>query len=369
MKRSRGFTLTDLIVVIAVMSLLLAQFFPNIFKSREAARRTASANNMKQLALAALTYHDAMKKFPALCDKPLLLEQVAASTDPKSAAQYSWIVTLLPYMEEGNIYNQIATQSERRKLPAFTDTIIGSNGRHISTIDIATLRAPDTAEGTFAKAKEYAVLSGTDDDKKPFGVAITNYVATPATHLELLRTDPTSANGLIVPGKGTTIRQVKDGMSRTILLAESREADYCSWYDAGSTWVVALPSAVLELDDAQKAAPNAAVEEFRKKDDATKVHPLNYGPTEKDKTLVYLEKAKWANAGPRTWGPSSPRNDDVVNHAMGDGAVVALNSDVDAKVYIALVSRNGGETGDEIDEALTGKKKPKSKAPPEDAKK
>jgi prepilin-type processing-associated H-X9-DG protein len=68
---------------------------PAVQKVREAAARTQSANNLKQIALAIHSYHDTYKSFPAaaICDgngKPLL----------------SWRVTILPYIEQDQLYKQ-----------------------------------------------------------------------------------------------------------------------------------------------------------------------------------------------------------------------------------------------------------------------
>jgi hypothetical protein len=64
-----------------------------------------------------------------------------------------------------------------------------------------------------------------------------------------------------------------------------------------------------------------------------------------DKERVYLAKDKWANAGPRAWGPSS-QHTGVAVHGFADGSVRPLSQDISPALYIALITRDGGEAMD-----------------------
>jgi prepilin-type processing-associated H-X9-DG protein len=89
-----AFTLVELLVVIGIIAVLIGLLVPAVQKTREAANRMTCRNHLKQLALACHAYHDCNGYFPP----------GGTST---GADQGSWLVYLLPFMEQDALYQQI----------------------------------------------------------------------------------------------------------------------------------------------------------------------------------------------------------------------------------------------------------------------
>jgi prepilin-type N-terminal cleavage/methylation domain-containing protein/prepilin-type processing-associated H-X9-DG protein len=98
----RAFTLIELLVVIAIIAVLIALLLPAVQAAREAARRAQCVNNLKQLGLACHNYNDIMNSFPAN-----LYLHPNYSTAGYVWNNSSWIVMVLPQMEQQALYNAV----------------------------------------------------------------------------------------------------------------------------------------------------------------------------------------------------------------------------------------------------------------------
>ncbi len=94
--RHPGFTLIELLVVIAIIAILIALLVPAVQKVRDAAARTQCVNNLKQIGLAVHMYHDQQKFFPMGNQGP---------TSIYAGPRISWNVVILPYIDQGPLFN------------------------------------------------------------------------------------------------------------------------------------------------------------------------------------------------------------------------------------------------------------------------
>ena len=106
-----GFTLVELLVVIAIIGILVALLLPAIQAAREAARRASCSNNLKQLAIGVLTYEQSHKIFPTSegwdgTDEQNVADAIHPATPGKYLSGKGWILTILPEIEEGSLYDQ-----------------------------------------------------------------------------------------------------------------------------------------------------------------------------------------------------------------------------------------------------------------------
>ena len=92
MPRRKAFTLIEVLVTIAVITLILALLLPAVQAAREAARRLSCVNHLKQIGLAMANYEESNRSFPI---------------SGFSAISPSHFARILPYIEQGTLYNQI----------------------------------------------------------------------------------------------------------------------------------------------------------------------------------------------------------------------------------------------------------------------
>jgi prepilin-type N-terminal cleavage/methylation domain-containing protein len=142
-RRTTAFTLIELLVVIAIIAVLIGLLLPAVQKVRQAAARTQSSNNLKQIALAMHSYQDAVGMLPHngtweytwwAFGPPWQLNPPR----PQMAEGCSWPYKILPYIEQQNLYN---TWSFTVPIKTFLDPGRGGSGLAVDTFNPSDLQS------------------------------------------------------------------------------------------------------------------------------------------------------------------------------------------------------------------------------------
>jgi len=303
-----GFTLIELLVVIAIIGILIALLLPAVQKIREAAARMSCSNNQKQLVLACHNFEDSQQTLP-WDNSP---EAGNSGAWGASGPNWSWIAHVLPYIEQGPLYNTINGGQ--------IDLINLNGAQAAMATQIKMLYCPsDNASTTFAQfATNRADLGG-------YTVGLTNYKGVSGANWDW--------GGYVVPGTGSTngdtngladgdgtffrgdgnkrrrLTDFKDGTSNTFIVGEDIPSmnEWCSWpYSNNAVGTCAIP-------------PNNGLP-------GTPQYPG-------------LSPANW----PDTYSFRS-RHTAGLQFGYADGSVHYVNQGIDMPTYRAMATIQGGES-------------------------
>jgi prepilin-type N-terminal cleavage/methylation domain-containing protein/prepilin-type processing-associated H-X9-DG protein len=227
--RRRGFTLIELLVVIAIIAVLIALLLPAVQSAREAARRAQCVNNLKQVALAAVTYESAHGSLPPgsyrapSCD--------TGRTNSRGASVFLFLLTQLEQHPIANAYNMSVNAN------CTCNMTVGALG--ISTLwcpsdgkisepkshDGSSYAWPADSGQTFLQhSSSYAGMSGTwTIGSSPWGA---NYMIEVA-----------SGNGVIFNEAIVRFSSITDGTSNTIMFGEHAQSIYTDATLNGNVWL------------------------------------------------------------------------------------------------------------------------------------
>lgn len=207
-----GFTLIELLVVIAIIGVLVGLLLPAVQQAREAARRSACTNNLKQIGLGLANFYDVTQRFPPGCadnQKPF-----GTATSVQWGA--SWLIFISPYLELNEIasrwpWNQQYSHTSIRQI---VGDLAGSPQFPVFRCPSGGIETNVSTNTPYAMVPDYVGIAGTVDN---FG----NNGSSGATGG--YQGSPIASNGVL--GLKTQIRyqDITDGTSKTMVVSEVGE--------------------------------------------------------------------------------------------------------------------------------------------------
>jgi prepilin-type N-terminal cleavage/methylation domain-containing protein/prepilin-type processing-associated H-X9-DG protein len=325
-----GFTLVELLVVIAIIGVLVALLLPAIQSARESARRTQCINNLKQIGIGMLNFEVTKKHFPPGEFKP---------AGVPTNGGLAWSAWFLPYIEEQAIHQMLNFKYDMRAAPNCQPDLTGPANAVISTYLCPSMgrhqaqRGLDGRLADFNKNGVFQVGSGE-------GMGCIDYIGiegpgkniiNPQTKqkygdyrgvlLDLKSGGTCSGSAQVCSSKTITARNILDGTSHTMLVAE------CAGRGVADT-NGDLPGGenINSLDGAWASINNLAKVKLFVDDGVYNVSAINPPP-----------EINWAEEEMFSDHPNG------ANVLMCDGSVHFLNEDTHYNIYFALCTRDDSE--------------------------
>ncbi|MCE9631474.1 MAG: DUF1559 domain-containing protein [Planctomycetia bacterium] len=220
-----GFTLVELLVVIAIIGTLIGLLLPAVQTAREAARKSQCSNNVKQMALGALNYEAANKKFPTSGQGVDF-----AAGNLKAMNIESFFVQILPFIEQ----NGIASKWQTKR--AYWDTTAGvgvpGGNSQLAATKVNTFLCPSNGitKDEYGGLSTGAQTSGSASPNQYPYYGQTDYM--PVSYTDLSPTDGTRQKETSATSRGSfkegllrvlqtsTPKDAVDGMSNTAIFFE-----------------------------------------------------------------------------------------------------------------------------------------------------
>ena len=303
---NKGFSLIEMIVVIAIIAILIALLLPAVQQAREAARRTQCKNNLKQLGLAMHNYHDVHGVLP-----PGTFTHTEGRGFGNGRDAWSWFAFVLPFIDQAPMYNSL-------------DFNLPINGTPTAAAELRKGNLPAMLCPSDDAVVEEAGAAEWQSPLHNFVVCFGN------TRMD--NADDSGVTGL--PGmfeivNAKRLDDVKDGTSNTLMVGEIiTPDDVNTWNSVGRT-SVAMGSGFTTF-----LTPNSAAND-RSNNCYNRLSGGQLGQLCTDhgdddwRLNVHAIRSLHVGGAQVT---------------LGDGSCRFISENIDLNLYRALGTRNGGET-------------------------
>ncbi len=251
----RGFTLVELLVVIAIVGVLIGLLLPAVQAAREAARRMQCSNNLKQIGLATLGFEGAQTVLPAGYVSRSLANPADPLRDPvtwDAPPGWGWGAQLLDYLEGSTISQSIdfdqpiwAPQNElaiQTNVSIFLCPSVSGETEPFVVEDESQSPLAIAGREVLVGRSHYVASHGQEScwgecGAQPTGEVFTNIYTGETTTVEILGDASQVADGPFYRGSATQLKECTDGLSTTIFFGEHSSAL------SDKTWVGVVPGA------------------------------------------------------------------------------------------------------------------------------
>jgi prepilin-type N-terminal cleavage/methylation domain-containing protein/prepilin-type processing-associated H-X9-DG protein len=336
--RSRGFTLVEVLVVIAIIGVLIGILLPAVQSARESGRRAQCATHLREIGLALNSYASVRRRFPpgamVTPDYPDVRfwydpwAEAACTTHSQSGSPgssnpgfhgTSWILHILPYIELNDIYSQWN----------FSKGVIGNEA--LARQDIQLLYCPSRRVG-MRRGDEEIMFENWTSGGTDYGGCLGrcngwrneysgDYSGPPRISHKFLYGSTLfeeKKRGVFGPHQATKTTEIHDGLSNTIMIGEM-----------------------------QRLHPSPDAEEYEKYNRTSNDGWALAGVATLFNTMLAQEGGDLgAPGGFNNWffesaGSEHPSG---ANFGMADGSVHFIDENIDSQVYAWLGSIADGET-------------------------